>query len=225
MTEATDIVLPADLPLDGLRIVELTEAGEVLAGASLPTSVRTSCAHDLRDDEESSNPMARFNVHNANKRVVILPSADSSQGVGFRRLVEKADILITALDPDELVQFGIIPDELWQGNPSLVITSITNFGLDGPYRDWLATDPVFMALNSELSRSGLPGRPRCCRPDRWPRRPLRSKQPGPLWLPSGKRGGRGKESTSTFRIFDCSDANNGSPIRNCRFGKSRGASE
>ena len=36
--------------------------------------------------------------------------------------------------------------------------SITDFGQTGPYRDWVATDPVLLAMGGVLSRSGLPGR-------------------------------------------------------------------
>ena len=39
------------------------------------------------------------------------------------------------------------------------MTSISDFGQTGPYRDWAGTDWVHLALSSELSRSGLPGQP------------------------------------------------------------------
>ncbi|PRC50241.1 CoA transferase, partial [Mycobacterium sp. ITM-2017-0098] len=42
--------------------------------------------------------------------------------------------------------------------PQLVILSISDFGRDTEYRTWEATGPVFHALTSELSRSGIPGR-------------------------------------------------------------------
>ena len=54
---------------------------------------------------------------------------------------------------------GCGPGQLHGVNPGLVVTSISAFGQTGPYRDWAATDWVQMALNSELSRSGLPGQP------------------------------------------------------------------
>ena len=43
-------------------------------------------------------------------------------------------------------------------NPQLVVLSITDFGQTGPYRDWVATDAVLLAMGGVLSRSGLPGR-------------------------------------------------------------------
>ena len=43
-------------------------------------------------------------------------------------------------------------------NPGLVVLSITDFGLTGPYRDWVATDWTLLAMGGVLSRSGLPGR-------------------------------------------------------------------
>ena len=43
-------------------------------------------------------------------------------------------------------------------NPELVITSITDFGQTGDYRDWEANDAIHAAMSGILSRSGLAGR-------------------------------------------------------------------
>lgn len=162
MSEAEDITAMVDLPLRDLRIVEVTRGrgdtcGRVLAdlGADV-VSVRPLA---LEGEDSNGLDSLRFRVRNANKRVLTLSFGEALQGEGFRQLVERADILISTLDPRELEAHGILPDEIRRLNPRIVFTSITNFGCSGPYRDWLATDPVIMALNSELSRSGLPDHP------------------------------------------------------------------
>ena len=43
-------------------------------------------------------------------------------------------------------------------NPELVITSITDFGQTGDYRDWEGNDSIHVAMSGILSRSGLAGR-------------------------------------------------------------------
>lgn len=162
MTGMDDVASSREFPLRGLRVVELSRGRGETCGRVLA---------DLGADVvrvRPSNPIVHYSnqldslrevVHNANKRVVDLSFDDEIQVALFRSLVEGADILIASLEPRELETFGIVPEEMLRINPRIVVTSITNFGLTGPYRDWLATDPVFMALNSELSRSGLPGQP------------------------------------------------------------------
>ena len=44
-------------------------------------------------------------------------------------------------------------------NPALIVTSITDFGQDGPYRDYTGTDMVGFAMGGLMSRSGRPERP------------------------------------------------------------------
>jgi crotonobetainyl-CoA:carnitine CoA-transferase CaiB-like acyl-CoA transferase len=43
-------------------------------------------------------------------------------------------------------------------NPRLVMTSITNFGQTGPYRDWKAQDIVIYAMGGAMNITGLPER-------------------------------------------------------------------
>jgi len=104
----------ADLGADVVHVRPLTRAAE-------------TSNHD-----EGDLAALRFFVHNANKRVVTISFDDASQIADLHRLVEMADVLVEALEPGELARFGIRPDMLWRENPSLVITSITNFGQSGP---------------------------------------------------------------------------------------------
>ncbi len=50
-------------------------------------------------------------------------------------------------------------DALLEQNPALIVTSITDFGQDGPYRDYQGTDMVGFAMAGLMSRSGRPERP------------------------------------------------------------------
>ena len=94
---------------------------------------------------------------------------DWKQAAGRDRLLElvrSAHILIESERPGTLTAAGLGVPELHQANPRLVVTSITAFGQTGPYRDWLGTDWVHLALSSVLSRSGLPGEPPLMPPGR-----------------------------------------------------------
>jgi len=93
----------------------------------------------------------RFATHNAGKRGMVMDDATADGRERLLALLDDADIWIetgAALDTDVVRA----------RNPGLVVLSITDFGLTGPYRDWVATDWTLLAMGGVLSRSGLPGR-------------------------------------------------------------------
>jgi len=77
---------------------------------------------------------------NANKLGITL---DLSQPEGFailERLVEQTDILIHNLPAPDMDRLGFSFERLRRVNPSLIMTSVSPFGLSGPYRDYLAEE-------------------------------------------------------------------------------------
>jgi len=77
---------------------------------------------------------------NANKLGVTL---DVLQPEGFallERLVAQTDVLIHNLPPPTMDQIGLGFERLRESNPSLILTSVSPFGLHGPYRDYLAEE-------------------------------------------------------------------------------------
>jgi crotonobetainyl-CoA:carnitine CoA-transferase CaiB-like acyl-CoA transferase len=99
-----------------------------------------------------------FALNNANKRSAVLDSSDAGDRDRYDGLVAAADIVV---DSDRRAAvFGASCAELAQRYPHLVTMSVTDFGVDGPRASWSATDPVFYALSTALSRSGpTTGRP------------------------------------------------------------------
>ncbi|MBO0730574.1 MAG: CoA transferase [Acidimicrobiaceae bacterium] len=100
-----------------------------------------------------------FAVRNANKRGGIV-DLDSEAGRGrLRELLRRADVWVESTRPSELASVGLDPAAVASELRHLVVTSITDFGQTGPYRDWAGTDAVLVALAGELFRSGTPDRP------------------------------------------------------------------
>src|SRR5207249_6171155 len=60
---------------------------------------------------------------------------------------------------------GLGSDALLAVNPSLVHTSITGFGLSGPYSGFKGPDIVGFAMGGILGISGEPDRPPCMAPE------------------------------------------------------------
>jgi crotonobetainyl-CoA:carnitine CoA-transferase CaiB-like acyl-CoA transferase len=92
-----------------------------------------------------------FATHNAGKRGAVIDHTIAEGRERLLRLLDGADIWIETRAP-------LDTDVVRARNPGLVVLSITDFGLTGPYRDWVATDWTLLAMGGVLSRSGLPDR-------------------------------------------------------------------
>ncbi len=132
----------ADLGADVLKI---EPPGGGTARAGLPTVAGASVP---------------FALNNANKRSAVLDPADDAGRDRFIELAETADIVVDSGSSGRAAAFGTSCAELSQRFAHLVTMSVTDFGTDSPRASWRATDPVFYAMSTALSRSGpTAGRP------------------------------------------------------------------
>ena len=76
----------------------------------------------------------------------------------FDALAADTDIVIESTRPGSAAEAALSVRTLRTRHPALVILSISDFGRDNDCAHWQATTPVLLALSSELSRSGVPGR-------------------------------------------------------------------
>lgn len=91
---------------------------------------------------------------NTGKRGVTLDySCDSGLAV-LHRLLDGADVLVEGFPPSFTEGSGINYAELSRSHPGLVVTSVTPFGQDGPYRDFQATDIITCAMSGLMYHSG-----------------------------------------------------------------------
>ena len=97
------------------------------------------------------------NLHR-NKRAITL-NLKSEQGLAvFRRMVEKADVVVENYRPDVKDRLGVDYPSLAKINPRLVYASISGFGQDGPYRDRPGFDQIAQGMGGLMSITGEPGR-------------------------------------------------------------------
>ena len=93
---------------------------------------------------------------NAGKRSVAL-DLKSPQGRQLAlELAARADILVENFAPGTLDRLGLGYEALRQANPALVVTSISNFGQSGPYRDWRAAEANLYAMGGLMNITGEP---------------------------------------------------------------------
>ena len=149
-------------PLSGIRVVE---AGEYISAA-----YATKVLHDLGADviklepragdrlrlagpfrsedgasaEVRANEGGLFAYLNAGKRSAAVDLAEPSDFEYALRLIESADVLVHNLSPSVARRVRLAPADL-ERCETLIYTSITPFGLEGPRADWAATDLTVLA--------------------------------------------------------------------------------
>lgn len=96
---------------------------------------------------------------NPGKRSITL-NIEARQGQEiFKRLVEKADVVVESFPPGYIETLGLGYPQLCEINPRLVMASITGFGQSGPYRYYKSCDLVAGALGGSIYLSGAPETP------------------------------------------------------------------
>jgi crotonobetainyl-CoA:carnitine CoA-transferase CaiB-like acyl-CoA transferase len=96
------------------------------------------------------------NIHR-NKRGITINMKDSDGVAVFKRMVEKADVVVENFRPGVLERLGIDYESLKAVNPATVLTSISGFGQDGPYAKRPGFDQIAQGMGGLMSVTGLPG--------------------------------------------------------------------
>jgi formyl-CoA transferase len=92
-----------------------------------------------------------------NKRGMTL-DLKSPQGLAaFKRLVEKADVIVENFRPDVKERLGIDYESLKKINKRIILTSISGFGQDGPYAKRPGFDQIAQGMGGLMSVTGAPG--------------------------------------------------------------------
>jgi crotonobetainyl-CoA:carnitine CoA-transferase CaiB-like acyl-CoA transferase len=172
--ESDAVAGPQGLPLEGVRIVDLTAfwagpaATHVLAafGADVikvesiqrPDGIRYSGG--MRKDVDDWWEYGWvFHAMNTNKRSVTLDLGSDEGRRLFKTLAAGADVVIENFSPRVMDNFGLTADVLLQVNPKLVVARMPAFGLDGPWRERVGFAPTMEQLAGLAWVTGLPENP------------------------------------------------------------------
>lgn len=96
-------------------------------------------------------------VMNLNKKGATLNLETATGRSLLKQLAQHVDVIIEADRPGRLSQLGLGYHEISEMNPGLVMTSITPFGQDGPYSQYLGEEIVSYAMGMIMSISGVQG--------------------------------------------------------------------
>ncbi|MSQ40625.1 MAG: CoA transferase [Dehalococcoidia bacterium] len=173
---ASTPVLPSEgamiLPMDSIRVLDLSDSltgpfcTRVLAdyGADVikiedplagdPARRMGPFYHDEPDLEKSG----LFLFLNTSKRSMTLNLQLERGKEVLKDIIRKADVVIENFKPGVMASLGLSYEALSTINPRLVMTSITNFGQSGPYRDWEGTNLTLFAMGGAMAGAGDPQR-------------------------------------------------------------------
>ena len=150
-------------PLSGFRVVDLSTwiAGayctKLLAdGGAEVIKVESSEGDPLRRWSASGTPIpadddgALFNFLGASKRSVVIDGTDAGGLDALHGLVESADAVVWSQGARLAEQPSLDPRELLRAHPHLIVTSLTAFGLDGPWSGRPATEFTLQAWSGGI---------------------------------------------------------------------------
>jgi len=154
--------------LEGLRVVEVATmlaapfTGMLLAdhGADVVKVEMPEVGDGMRQwGHRKGDVPLYWKVLGRNKRAVTLDLHEQSDRDRLKRLLADADVLIENFRPGTLERWGLGPDDLWAGNPRLVVLRVSGWGQDGPYAPRPGFGTLVEAFSGFAHINGWPDRP------------------------------------------------------------------
>ncbi|NJD65632.1 MAG: hypothetical protein FIB00_10375 [Chloroflexi bacterium] len=108
-------------------------------------------------DQPGPDRGATWHYLNTNKESVVVDLTKPDAGGVVRRLMARAQLAVTSSAPLVERELGIDYARL-SSYADIPVVSITNFGHDGPYRDYRLSDTVLYAMGAEMYSHGLADR-------------------------------------------------------------------
>jgi crotonobetainyl-CoA:carnitine CoA-transferase CaiB-like acyl-CoA transferase len=93
---------------------------------------------------------ALFNFLNASKRSVVVQSESADDLASLHRLLASADVVVWSRGSPVAEHSTLDPREVLRSQPHLIVTSITPFGLEGPWSDKAATEFTLQAWSGAI---------------------------------------------------------------------------
>lgn len=155
-----------DPPLRGVRVIDLLTGPMRAVGKHLidlgAHVTRVRCAQFGSDDDGFGPVVDGIALGSAmagrGARETTIDLATAAGRRAWADLLAGSDILLENTAPDGVAEAALDAPAIRAAHPALVVLSISDFGRDTELRTWQGSTPVYHALASELSRSGLPGR-------------------------------------------------------------------
>ncbi|EPR76145.1 CAIB/BAIF family protein [Leifsonia rubra CMS 76R] len=148
-----------DAPLAGVQVLDLTR---VIAGPVAGRTLALWGADVLRIDSPRHPEISWQHLDTgAGKRSTLLDLDDAADRATFEKLLETADVVLTAYRPGALDRFGLSPAALAERRPGIIVGRLSAWGTVGPLAERRGFDSIVQAATGiamvESDGSGTPG--------------------------------------------------------------------
>lgn len=154
-------------PLQGIRVLDMSRfiAGPYCSmllgdmGAEVIKIERAGKGEDARSlppfvDNDPEKVSLYYTQYNKNKKGITVDFRNPKGIELIKSLLTKMDVLVENFRPGTLEKMGLTKEVFFQINPKLIVTSISGFGQDGPYRNRAAFDCIGQAMSGLMSVTG-----------------------------------------------------------------------
>lgn len=161
----------SETALGGIRLLDLADEKGVYCtklfadlGADVilvekPSGTATRDIPPFVNDVPHKEGSLYFAYHNTNKKSITLNLECSEGQEIFKRLAKITDIVVETFRTGYMDDLGLGYSTLKEINPSIILTSITPFGLTGPRKAYKGADIVGWAMGGMMNQTGNPDEP------------------------------------------------------------------
>lgn len=154
--------------LDGIRIIDMTHNQ---AGPACTQILAWLGADVIKLEEPGKGDVARTNMRdqdsdslfflilNANKQSLTLNLKTEEGKELFKKVIERADVLVENFSPGALDRLGLGYKVLSKINKRLIYATIKGFGTYGPYSEFKSFEPIAQAMGGAMCATGFPENP------------------------------------------------------------------
>ncbi len=155
-------------PIDDVTVLDLTE---YIAGPYATKLLADFGANVIKVERPGGDPARRlgpfpgdqphpersgtFFYFNTNTRSVALDLKSAAGREAFDHLLGRADVVVESFRPGVLDGLGLGWEHIHARRSDLPLVSISNFGQEGPYRDYQGTDLTLYGYGGELYTMGI----------------------------------------------------------------------
>jgi crotonobetainyl-CoA:carnitine CoA-transferase CaiB-like acyl-CoA transferase len=162
-------VSTADLPLSGIRVIDMTQ---VMLGPCATQLLGDFGADVIKVEKPGSGDLSRWSIPdeagldnpvfcslNRNKRSIALNMKHEKAREIVRKLASIADVIVNNFRPGVMDRMGLGYDRLKELNPRIIFAFGTGFGRTGPYAHKGGQDVLAQAMTGVMARKADPDHP------------------------------------------------------------------
>jgi succinyl-CoA:(S)-malate CoA-transferase subunit B len=169
MTDARAAAPPAPMPLDGLRVLDVSS---FIAGPFCTAQLAEFGAEVIKLELPGlGDPLRQFGSRAAcgetlpwlsecrNKKSATLDLRRPEGAALLLRMAREADVLVENFQPGTMERWGLGPEALHAANPGLIMVRISGYGQTGPYAGRPGFGRIGNAFGGLAFLAGYPDRP------------------------------------------------------------------